>query len=85
MNLDLEMFISELNEDYLGSMEAMVQGLRDNYDPDELSYDIEECETFGELMDLLIEERELVTIWDAPYVALLVLQNPKALHVYLKG
>jgi hypothetical protein len=80
--MDLEKLISEVNEVYLTKMDDIVNGLRENGDPEELSYDIEECETFGDLMDLLVEEREYVTIWDTAYVAFIVLNKPYELHNY---
>ena len=82
--MDLEQLIKHVNVIYNDGLDEIVKGIRENTnDPDEVSYDIEEIENFGDLMDLLVDEKELITLWDVPYVAHVITHRPYDLYHYL--
>jgi hypothetical protein len=79
-----EEIIKNVDTKYLSNLPVIVKSLRDNNDPDELSYDIEEYEeNLGDLLEMLID-RELCTPYDLGYVIHLILNDPENFYVYFQ-
>ena len=77
-----EELIKQVNEKYLNNLEDIVASLRNNEDPDELSYDIEEYDSsLGDLLEMLVEN-EKCEVYDLAYVVHLILNDPKNFYLY---
>ena len=66
--------MKKLDGQFLNNLGAIVTSYREKEVETEFSYDIEECETFGEFFDLMIES-EICEIYDLPYLAHVVLND----------
>ena len=73
--MDIENIMKTLDEQFITNLEAIVTSYRDKEVETEFSYEIEECETFGEFLDLMIES-EICEIYDLPYLTHCVLTEP---------
>jgi len=73
--MDIENIMKTLDEQFIANLEAIVTSYRDKEVETEFSYEIEECETFGEFFDLMIES-EICEIYDLPYLTHCVLTEP---------
>jgi len=73
--MDIENIMKTLDDKFITNLEAIVNSYRDKEVETEFSYDIEECETFGEFFDLMIES-EICEIYDLPYLSYIVLNDP---------
>ncbi len=73
--MDIENIMKTLDEQFMTNLEAIVTSYRDKEVETEFSYEIEECETFGEFFDLMIES-EICEIYDLPYLTHCVLTEP---------
>lgn len=79
--MNVEAYIKQKNNDFEKIRANLVEILRDTERYSELSYDIEELETYGELADLLVEN-EICQVWDLPYVITLCNENTKDVVAY---
>ena len=62
--MDIGNIMKMLDEKFITNLEAIVNSYRDKEVETEFSYDIEECETFGEFFDLMIES-EICEIYES--------------------
>jgi hypothetical protein len=78
---------SNVNETYKVNFPNIIKGFRDNNDPDELSYNLEELfyesNSLGDLFDYLLEN-EKCQVWDIPYITYLVLNHPEKVYTYFE-
>jgi hypothetical protein len=72
--MNIEAVMKTLDEQFVSIIDTIVTSYRDKEVETEFSYDIEECETFGEFFDLMIES-EICEIYDLPYLTHVVLND----------
>jgi hypothetical protein len=73
--------IEKVNEIFMTNLDRIVAEFRENETDSEFSYDIEEMETFGDFIDLMVEN-EKCEVWDTPYIAYLVINSPESIYHY---
>ena len=78
----------KVNEIYSNNFELILKGFRENFDVEEISYDLEEVyeddTTLGALFDYLVDN-EKCEIWDTPYITFLILNHPEKVYIYFEN
>lgn len=73
--------IEKVNEIFMTNLDRIVAEFIENETDSEFSYDIEEMETFGDFIDLMVEN-EKCEVWDTPYIVYLVINSPESIYHY---